>query len=127
MLKNDGTEEITKRWTINEARKGTPSVSFLTAAFLGLDRDGHLSDAGLPCLVHDLDDKAMLDSLVGIDEDQQTRRLGQPGFQNFANLGARHVLLVDGNCAVGRDGYAALSLGVCWPVAAFGKLTGRPL
>ena len=78
---------ITKRWTINEAMKGTPRVSFLTAAFLGLDRDGHHRDAGLPCLVHDLDNEAMLDSLAGIDEDQQVRRLGQPGFQNFANLG----------------------------------------
>ena len=40
------------------------------AAVLGFDGDGHLGDAGLAGVVHHIDHPAVLDPLIGVDQDQ---------------------------------------------------------
>src|ERR1044071_3689996 len=95
----------TKIWMAKEAKTGTPSVSFLTAAFLWRDRYRHLCDAGLPRLIHDFDNETMLHRRVGIDENEQLGVFLETFLQCRANAILGDGLFVDANTAVGGDGY----------------------
>ena len=71
---------------------------------LRFDRDRHLGDVGAAGDVHDFDDMAVLDAVVGVDDDQHLGVFRKLLAQRFAQSGFVDRLLVEKQPAVFVDG-----------------------